>query len=164
MSGRFACLAAGSLAALLLVAGCEHDSSEAVLDVGGSELALPTVSSHSGCLLEGGAVAFADADPCGEDEFEFAPTAGTLSAVHRGAWYNCCPGDIAVSASLVHSGGEELIVFTEKELAPQCVCSCCYEVSSTVTGLASGLYHTQYCWFDYGGAGNRCQSDQVTVP
>jgi hypothetical protein len=114
--------------------------------------------SNSGCLPEGDRAS----PPCeGDDAFEFVVEGDRLSITHLLATYNCCPEDIEVSLAV----DEWLLILTEQEiLAVPCFCICCYEVESTVEGLAPGEYTVEYWWFDYEADQERCYTDVVVVP
>ncbi|MHC5046916.1 MAG: hypothetical protein ACYTGY_10185 [Planctomycetota bacterium] len=88
--------------------------------------------ANSGCLPEGERVS----PPCENDDgFELVVEGDRLTITHRDATYNCCPEDIEVALEV----DEWLLVLTETEvLVEPCFCVCCYEVDSTVGGLAPG--------------------------
>jgi hypothetical protein len=114
--------------------------------------------ANSGCLPEGERVS----PPCENDDgFELVVEGDRLTITHRDATYNCCPEDIEVSLEV----DEWLLVLTETEvLVEPCFCVCCYEVDSTVGGLAPGEYTVEYTWWDYETGGERCYTDVVVVP
>ena len=121
---------------------------------------VPYLDSYSdtGCLPPGGR----DDGPCeNDDAFEFLVEGDRLAVTHLDATYNCCPDDIAVSLAV----DEWLLTLTEQEiLVLPCYCICCYEVQSTVAGLAPGEYTVEYWWYDYETGQERCYTDVVVVP
>ena len=101
--------------------------------------------------------------PCNEDDqVEVTVIGGGLQIVHRDAAYNCCLDDITVSLTVQ---GDTLRLDEQEILTTiPCPCLCCYDVNSTVVGLAPGEYLLEYCWSDFGTEGQRCHTEPVTIP
>jgi hypothetical protein len=129
----------------------DHDVDGQDLSVFASEFgqgncAGPRISSYgnSGCLP--GTTSEGYGYPgCGEDSFLVMAGQDTVTLVHRNATYNCCVDDIEVS---LHNDGERLKI-EETEIEPSCFCLCCYDVTSTISGLLPGTHIVEYSWFDY---------------
>jgi hypothetical protein len=119
----------------------------------------PSLDDHgnSGCLPERGSAY----EPCPEDDtFAFVVEDDRLHVTHGNATYNCCPEDIAVTLVV----GEWLLLLTEEEiLETPCDCMCCYEVTSTVGGLAPGAYTVEYRWHDWETGQEQCHVAVVVV-
>jgi hypothetical protein len=112
---------------------------------------------NSGCLPDP-ASAY---EPCPEDDtFAFVVEGDRLHVVHGNATYNCCPEEIAVTLAV----GEWLLRLTEEEILEMpCDCMCCYEVTSTVGGLAPGAYTVEYRWYDWETGQEQCDVAVVVV-
>jgi len=53
---------------------------------------------------------------------------------------------------------------TEEEIGGVCNCLCCYDVKSTITGLTSGMYVLEYCWYDYETGEKECHTEEIILP
>jgi hypothetical protein len=98
---------------------------------------------------------------CGEHVFQFTVEPGTLHVLHSNALYNCCLDDIVVSLTVE---GTTLHLTEEEILTEPCPCVCCYDVESTVVGLAPGPYTVEYCWYDYETGQEQCHAEDIVVP
>jgi len=163
MKKQLACVASVGFL-VLMAAGCGEDS-VIIPGSGDTETPVPAETSHSECLPGTDTLAMSAVSQCGEDAFVFTVGPDTFRAAHGNAAYNCCLDKIEASVVLVESGGERLLVFTEKEiLTIPCICTCCYDVETSVPGLAPGPYGIEYCWYDYGSGQERCHSDEIVIP
>jgi hypothetical protein len=114
--------------------------------------------SDSGCLPEAGP----GWPPCDNaDSFELVVEDDRLTVTHFGTRYNCCPEDIEVTFAVE----EGRLILTEQEiLVMPCPCVCCYDVESTVAGLAPGQYLVEYWWYDYDTGQDEVYMTIVVVP
>jgi len=116
---------------------------------------------NSGCLPGSPINTPEDQYPwCGEDRIEVTVENDLIHITHKNATYNCCPEDIKVSLS---ADGNVLMV-TEEEIGGVCNCLCCYDVKSTITGLTSGMYVLEYCWYDYETGEKECHTEEIILP
>ena len=64
---------------------------------------------------------------------------------HDLATYNCCPDPFTFSVTV---SNDSLYVIEREVLTMPCHCLCCFNLSTTVEGLAPGEWHVVYSWFD----------------
>jgi hypothetical protein len=70
---------------------------------------------------------------------------GNLVLHHKYAAYNCCPDPFTFAMT---SSNDSLYVTEREVLTMPCSCLCCYNLSTTVEGLAPGEWHIVYRWLD----------------
>jgi hypothetical protein len=92
-----------------------------------------TDCKSSGGSNPGAATAPTSSQECVEYDYDGQ---SVLRLKHVNAGFNCCPG--TVSADIDISGGT--IRISEKESSSLCDCSCLYDLSYEIAGLARGTY------------------------
>ncbi len=78
---------------------------------------------------------------------------------HTGAWYNCCP-EMRYDVTLV----DGTIVVVETEVEGLCDCYCCFDLQTTVTGLAPGEWLLDFTWLDDASGVWETRSFAPTIP
>jgi hypothetical protein len=93
------------------------------------------------------------------DQFSVTVEDSAFTVFHQGARYNCCPDSIEFQVSI----DGDLISLREVEHLESggCACSCCFNLSATVGGLAPGVYRLWVYWYEYGWTH---WEGEVTIP
>ncbi len=84
---------------------------------------------------------------------------GTITIHHDAAFYNCCPDSIAYTWQL----DDHLFTVVETEYNPQCMCMCCFDLTTSMLDVAPGDYQIDFQWLDM-AHGPQHVILEVTVP
>jgi hypothetical protein len=118
-------------------------------------------ASHTPCEHNYPTITADDYPWCGDDQLDVLVQGASLQVTHRNIAYNCCLTDIDVTLDVT---GRTLRFFETEILGQPCPCLCCYDQTTTVSGITPGVYHIEYCWQDW-GVGYTCVArDEVVAP
>ena len=119
--------------------------------------------TNSGCLANDSSVTTPNAAGllCADDEIIVTVEGSLLKVTHKNATYNCCLTEIHTALTVI--GRTLRLTETESTPAP-CKCLCCYESYAMIGNLAAGTYTVELCWQDQETQGQRCVSQEITIP
>lgn len=118
-----------ALALLILVPGCSSPSGPGPV----GQLVGRTDCKGSGAPDAGAAGVPTSSQECVEYDYDGR---GLLKLRHINAGFNCCPGTISATIEVSNN----VIRIEEKESSSLCDCSCLYDLTYEIAGLAGGIY------------------------
>lgn len=81
----------------------------------------------------------------GADDVHATIADHAILLLHQAAEYNCCPDSFTYSVS---QQGDVLYVTEFEQVTIPCYCLCCYELGTTIRGVAPGDYEIHFAWYD----------------
>jgi hypothetical protein len=67
---------------------------------------------------------------------------GTITVHHDAALYNCCPDSIGYT----WTQGSNRFTVVETEYNPQCLCLCCFNLTTSMENVPPGIYEIAFQW------------------